>query len=175
MNLPRFGLTHPTIVLVFVVVILATGLFNLSTMSRREDPEITIRDALVLTNWPGASAQRVADLITDPLEAAISEISEVDTIKSKSLVGTSIIQVTLDDAIKDTDQIWDDLRAKVRLAQGKLPLGAGRPFVNSDFGDVFEIVFAVYQIPRPGKRKIENVYSFRQLEKLAERIEDELD
>ena len=175
MNLPRFGLTHPTIVLVFVVVILATGLFNLSTMSRREDPEITIRDALVLTNWPGASAQRVADLITDPLEAAISEISEVDTIKSKSLVGTSIIQVTLDDAIQDTDQIWDDLRAKIRLAQGKLPLGAGRPFVNSDFGDVFEIVFAVYQTPLPGKQKIEKVYGFRQLEKFAERIEDQLE
>ena len=61
MNLPRFALSHQAIVLTFVVLLLAVGLFNFTTMSRREDPEITIRDALVITVWPGASATRVEE------------------------------------------------------------------------------------------------------------------
>ena len=77
MNLPRFAVTHPAIVIALAAVVTAVGLFNLSTMSRREDPEITVRRALVITNWPGASAIRVEELVTDPLEAAISEIAEV--------------------------------------------------------------------------------------------------
>ena len=175
MNLPRFAVTHQAIILSFVIVALGAGLFNLSTMSRREDPELTIRDALVVTRWPGASAQRVEELITDPLEAAASEIAEVDTIRSESLVGISIIQVTLDDNVSDTDQVWDDLRAKVRTAEGTLPQGSGRPLVNSDFGDVYEIVLALYQVPAVGKSTIERPYTPRQLEIFAEQIEDELE
>ena len=71
MNLPRFALVHRPIVLAFMAVILIVGSFNFVTMSRREDPEITIRDALVITPWPGASATRVEELITDPLEDVI--------------------------------------------------------------------------------------------------------
>jgi multidrug efflux pump len=78
MNLPRFSITHQPIVLSFALMATVIGIFNLSTMSRREDPEITIRDALVVTSWPGAPAERVAELITDPLEAAISEIAEIE-------------------------------------------------------------------------------------------------
>lgn len=175
MNLPRFSITHQPIVLSFALVATVVGIFNLSTMSRREDPEITIRDALVVTRWPGASAERVAELITDPLESAISEVAEIDTIESKSMTGISIIEVALDDATTNTDQIWDDVRAKVRAAEGTLPRSAGRPFVNSDFGDVFEILLALYQTPVPGSSNIDNPYSPRQLEIFAERIEDELE
>ena len=84
--------------------------------ARREDPELIIRDALVVTSWPGTAAERVDELITDPLEKAIAENADVDTIKSKSMTGISVIQVTLDDSITDTDQVWDDVRAKVRAA-----------------------------------------------------------
>ena len=175
MNLPRFGVTHQPIVFSVVIIALALGLFNLSTMSRREDPEITIRDALVVTRWPGASAQRIEELITDPLEAAVAEIAEVETIESESVVGASIIQVTLDDRVSNPDQVWDDLRAKVRAAEATLPRGAGRPFVNSDFGDVFEIVFALYQMPSSGNSPVARPYTPRQLEIFAERIEDELE
>ena len=54
MNLPRFAVTHQAIVISFLVVAITIGLFNVATMSRREDPELTIRDALVVTRWPGA-------------------------------------------------------------------------------------------------------------------------
>ncbi|MEA3412356.1 MAG: efflux RND transporter permease subunit [Pseudomonadota bacterium] len=175
MNLPRFALTHRSVVLAFVGVLFASGLFNFADMSRREDPEITIRDALVLTRWPGAPAARVEELLTDPLEKAIAGIAEVETIRSKSLVGLSIIQVTADDAVTDTDQVWDDVRAKVEPVRPRLPNGAGAPWVNSDFGNVYEIVLALHQTPVPGQEAIEHPYSPRQLEVLAERIEDELE
>lgn len=175
MNLPRFGLSHRAIVLAVTLVVLVTGLFNLATMPRREDPEIVIRWATVITDWPGATAARVADLVTDPLEAAISEMPEVARITSRSIVGQSIILVLLEDEITDADQVWDDMRAKVQRARARLPDDAGRPVVNSDFGDVYEILFAIYQVPVAGRTSIERPYSARELEVYAEQIEDELE
>lgn len=173
MNLPRFALNHRPIVLAFVGVLFVVGLYNFTTMPRREDPVITIRDALVVTSWPGAEAIKVEELITDPLERVISEITEVQTVKSISRVGLSVIQVTTDDSVADTDQVWDEVRAKVTPLQHLLPPGA-ETFVNSDFGDVYEIVFAINQIPVTSKTPNEGIYGPRQLELFAEQIEDEV-
>ncbi len=172
MNLPRFALTHRSIVLAFVAVLLVVGTFNFGTMSRREDPELTIRDVLIVTPWPGAPATRVEELITDPIEDVIVEIPEIDTVKSKSMVGLSVIQATAGDAITETDQVWDDVRAKVNNIRDRLPAGSAPPFVNSDFGDVFEIVLALYQTP---PKAVEYSYSPRELEIFAERIEEEIE
>ena len=173
MNLPRFSLAHRSIILAFIVVFLVVGTFNFATMPRREDPEITIRDALIVTPWPGAPATRVEELITDPIEDIIVEIAEVETVKSKSMVGLSVIQVSAADAVMDTDQVWDDVRAKVESIRGELPVGSAPPFVNSDFGDVYEIVFALHQAPLDGAGNYS--YSPRELEKLAKRIEEEIE
>ena len=173
MNLPHFALTHRSIVLAFIVVFLVIGSFNFATMPRREDPELIIRDALIITSWPGAPAIRVEELITDPIEDVIVEIAEVETVKSKSMVGLSVIQVSAGDAVMETDQVWDDVRAKVESIRGKLPLGSEAPFVNSDFGDVYEIVFALHQTPLDGAGDYR--YSPRELELLAERIEEEIE
>ncbi len=175
MNLPKFGLAHRATVLAVVVAVLAIGLFNLTTMPRREDPEITIRGALVMTNWPGASASHVENLITDPLEAVIGEMPEVDRMISRSIVGKSIIQVILEDDVRNPEQVWNSMRARVTQAQSGLPSDAGRPFVNSDFGDVYEILFALYQVPPTGQTEIAHTYSFRDLEILAEAIEEEFE
>jgi len=174
-NLPQYALTHRSIVLLFVVIFLTVGLYNFGSMPRREDPEITIRDALILTPWPGASAERVEELITDPLEKVIIQIAEIDTVKSKSMVGLSVIQVTAGDRIINTDQVWDDVRAKVGSIQSALPPGAARSFVNSDFGDVFEIALALYQVPDSNTKDINSHYTHRELEVIAERIEEEIE
>ena len=175
MNLPRFALTHRQIVLAFMAVLVAAGIFNFGTMSRREDPEIIVRDALVVTPWPGAPANRVAELVTDPLEEVIVEIPEIVTVESKSTVGLSIIQVTASDEVIETDQVWDDVRAKVLAAQSELPIGTGRSLVNSDFGDVNEIVLAMHQEVVPEGANADYVYTPRQLEEFAERIEEEVE
>jgi multidrug efflux pump subunit AcrB len=172
-NLPRFSLTHRSVVLTFVAVLLAIGSFNFSTMSRREDPVIIMRDALIITPWPGAPATRVEELVTDPIENVVVEIPEVVTVKSKSMVGMSVVQVTVDDSVNATDQVWDDVRAKVDSIRSRMPAGAAPPFVNSDFGDVYEIVLALYQAPLEGAGEYN--YSPRELEILAERIEEEVE
>jgi multidrug efflux pump subunit AcrB len=174
MNLPRYALDHRTVVLVFLTVAMVTGLINFLNMPRREDPKVNFRDALLITSWPGASAERVDELITDPLENAIVQIAEIDIIRSKSMTGVSVIQLTADDKVQDTDQVWDDVRAKVETAQSVLPPGSDPPFLNSDYGDVYEIVFALHQVPVQGAAAIEQRYTPRQLERFAERIEDEL-
>ena len=175
MNLPKFSLDHRAVVLAFVGVLLATGLFNFTKMSRREDPEITIRDALVITVWPGASATRVEELVTDPLEDAIAEIAEVESITSKSMVGISILEVTAEDRVTNTDQVWDEVRAKVIPVQQSLPRGTAPPFVFSDFGDVYSICFALHQTASPGRDIIERPYTPRELEVFAEKIEEEIE
>ena len=173
MNLPRFSLTHRSIILALIVVFLVVGTFNFATMPRREDPEITIRDALIVTPWPGAPASRVEELITDPIEDVIVEIAEIETVRSMSMVGLSVVQVTAGDAVTETDQVWDDVRAKVASIRSDLPVGSAPPFVNSDFGDVYEIVFALHQTPLDGVKDYS--YSPRELEELAERIEEQIE
>ncbi|MEM1183188.1 MAG: efflux RND transporter permease subunit, partial [Acidobacteriota bacterium] len=77
MSIPRFSLGHRPLVLALVAVFMGVGLFNFFTMPRREDPQILVRDALVVTSWPGASAKKIEELVTDPLEDVIVEIAEV--------------------------------------------------------------------------------------------------
>ena len=173
MNLPHFAVAHRSIVLLCAAVLLAMGVFNFTTMPRREDPEITIRDALIVTPWPGAPATRVEELVTDAIEDVIVEIPEIDTVKSKSMVGVSIIQAVAEDGVTDTEQVWDDVRAKVDSVRSRLPEGAGEPFVNSDFGDVYEIVFALHSVTLEGAG--EYTYSPRELKVYAERIEEEIE
>ena len=91
------------------------------------------------------------------------------------MVGLSIIQVTAGDDIQNTDQVWDDVRAKVESVQDSLPQGSAPSFLNSDFGDVYEIVFAIHERPAGEAPSSQGFYSARELEIFAERIEEELE
>jgi len=174
-NLPRFALGHRAIVLAAALIAMLVGVATFLEMSRREDPEIVIRVCKVVTRWPGATAEDVENLVTDPLEEAISEIDEVAEITSESRVGLSIISVELSDAVADTDQSWDEVRAKVQNARGALPRGCYPPYVNSDFGDVYVVLLALYQVPLASGEPITHPYTARELEVLADRISDELE
>ena len=175
MNLPQFALTHKPMVVAVVALIAAVGWYNFLNMSRREDPEITVRFATVTTAWAGAPANRVEELITDPIENAVAAIPEVDRITSRSSSGKSVIRVFLEDDIRTPDQIWDDLRAKVRTTHGQLPEGAERPIVHSDHGDVYAVVLALHQVPVGDKKQIDHPYSPRELEVFAEGIKEQLE
>ena len=78
-----------------------------------------------------------AGVFTD--KGLLEPVPEIDTVESKSMVGLSIVQLTADDAVTETEQVWDDVRAKVESIRGQLPLGTAPPVVDSDFGDVYEI------------------------------------
>ncbi|MEQ8765714.1 MAG: efflux RND transporter permease subunit [Planctomycetota bacterium] len=174
MNLPRFAIRHQPVVLTALGIGLALGVTAFWTMPRREDPEILIRTCVVVTHWPGATAEKIEALVTDPIEDAIQRIDEVEEIRSESRVGTSIVSVDIDEQLTEIDQIFDEVRNKVQEASGRLPSGCGRPMVNTSFGDVSVICLVLYQVPLAGESTFERSYSYRELELYAEQIETEL-
>ena len=174
MNITRFSVDHRPIVLTGVLIALLLGVSTFLTMSRREDPEILIRTCVVVTSWPGATASKIEELVTDPLEVAITRIDEVDEIRSESRVGTSILFIDFDETIWEIDQLFDEVRNKVDEATGKLPAGCGRPWVNADFGDVAAVCMALYQVPAEPGGEIRRPYTHRELEIYAELVETEL-
>jgi len=146
MKITEFCLENRTTTLVLTVVMIIAGLGSYENMGRLEDPEFTIKDALIVTQYPGATAQEVEEEITDEIEIAVQQLGQLDEVTSVSYRGLSIVTATMKDSFdKETlPQVWDELRRKVGDAQGRLPPGAGPSVVNDDFGDVYGIFFALY-------------------------------
>lgn len=109
------------------ILIFAWGIFSYQTLPRQEDPELISRTAVVLTPFPGASAERVEALVTEVLESEIAEIEEVDTIESDSRVGFSTVSVGLVDAVENAQPIWSKVRDEMADAAALFPAGAGVP------------------------------------------------
>ena len=127
MSLPRFTLTHRSIILAAIIVAMTLGVVKYLTMPRRADPEYTVRTAIVQTQWPGVEAERVEQLVTFPLEKEILALDDVDVVRSTTWTGLSVIYVDLLDTL-DVDKIqekWEKLRAKVNKVRDRLPEGAG--------------------------------------------------
>jgi multidrug efflux pump subunit AcrB len=146
MDIAKFSIKNKLLVYVLTIVAFAYGIMTYEKMGKLEDPEFTIKDALVITNYPGASAKEVEKEVTNRLEEAIQTLPFVKKIVSKSTTGQSIITVSMKDKYdKDTlPQVWDHLRKKINDTTAYLPPRASKPIVNDDFGDVYGVYFAVY-------------------------------
>ncbi|KGK16374.1 efflux RND transporter permease subunit [Vibrio navarrensis] len=114
-------------------------------LGRLEDPAFTIKDAMVVTSYPGATPQQVEEEVTYPLEKAIQQLPYVDEVNSLSSRGLSQITVSMKKNYgpNDLPQIWDELRRKVNDLKGQLPPGVNAPQVIDDFGDVYGILLAI--------------------------------
>ncbi|OEF48974.1 multidrug transporter AcrB [Enterovibrio norvegicus] len=114
-------------------------------LGRLEDPAFTIKDALIVTSYPGATPQQVEEEVTYPIEKAVQQLVYVDEVTSISSRGLSQITVTMKNNFgpDDLPQIWDELRRKVNDLRGSLPPGVNTPQVIDDFGDVFGVLLAV--------------------------------
>lgn len=136
MNLATLAFAFRKPVLLVLALMLINGFTAYFTLPAKEDPHITIRRAVVTTTYPGLSPERVEQLITKKLEEEIRKIPEVEKISATSSTGLSVIHVEVYDRYFELDPIWQDLRNKVRTAQGNLPSGTQTPFVNDSYGDV---------------------------------------
>ncbi len=145
MDIARLAIKNRVVTLVFTVGLLLGGLNSYNGMSRLEDPEFTIKDALVMTPYQGASATEVEEEVTDALEIAVQQLGQLDKVISKSDRGLSTLTVTVKDQYDKTTlpQVWDELRRKVNDAAGDLPPGAGPSIVIDDYGDVFGVFVAI--------------------------------
>ena len=128
----------------FVALVIG-GIMSYSSMGKLEDPEIPVKAAVVVTVYPGASAQEVETEVTDVLEKAIQRLDNIDNIQSRSMPGYSEITVNIKKGFESfkLPQLWDNLRRKVNDVKGDLPQGAYTPIVNDDFGDVSGIFLAM--------------------------------
>ncbi len=145
MNIAKLALKNRTTVLVLTGVFFLGGINAFSNLAWLEDPEFTIKEALVVTSYPGAAATAVEEEVTDEIEIAIQQLAQLDEVESKSERGLSTVTVRIKDQYdKDTlPQVWDELRRKVNDAQGRLPPGAGPSIVVDDFSDVYGIFIAI--------------------------------
>jgi multidrug efflux pump subunit AcrB len=142
-NITQLALKNDRTTLVLLLVLVLAGIQAYIDMPRAYDPGFIIRTAQVITHFPGASPERVEQLISDKLEKLIQEIPELDFVKSESRTGVSIVQVNIREEYKDMRPIWDSLRRKIDKAADLLPEGVIGPDVNDEFGDVFGIILTL--------------------------------
>ncbi|MFP4485398.1 MAG: efflux RND transporter permease subunit [Campylobacterales bacterium] len=139
----KFSLEKSIVTIVFALLIMIYGLVSFFDLPRAKDPGFTVRTATVVTYFPGASAQRVEQLVTDKLEKTIQQMPEIDNITSTSKSGVSVIFVNILDEYSNMREIWDSLRRKVQKGARELPQSASPPIVNDEFGDVFGTMIAL--------------------------------
>jgi multidrug efflux pump subunit AcrB len=145
MNIAEVSIHKSVITWTMTIVLIVVVVISFQNMSRLEDPEFTIKDAIVATPYPGASAAEVEEEVTNVIEIAIQELGQVEWIESKSMRGMSSIKVHFKDKYDKTklQQVFDQLRRKVNDNQRNLPPGAGPSFVNDDYADVYGIFYAL--------------------------------
>jgi multidrug efflux pump subunit AcrB len=143
MNLTKIAFTYRKSILMVLALLLINGVFAYLTLPAQENPTITIRKAIVTTSYPGMAPERVEQLITRAIEKEIRKIPEVEKLTSTSMTGQSVIHVEIYDRYFNLDNIWQDLRNKVKQAQLNLPEGTSPPFVNDSFGDVSVVTLAL--------------------------------
>ena len=166
MKLVKYFLQKKAVTILLLVLILAGGLFSYIKMGKLEDAPFTIKQALVLTPYPGASPSEVQSPVTDVLEESIQSLGELYYLKTENRTGLSKITVYVKKEIRadEMQQLWDKLRRKVNDVQSKLPAGAGPSVVNDDFGDVLGVFYGL-----TGKS-----HTYRELEDEAKIIKNEL-
>ncbi len=164
--LAKFAIEKSVITWTFTLVLLVAGWISFQNLARLEDPEFTIKNAIITTPYPGASAVEVEQEVTDVIERAVQELGQLLRVESTSSRGVSSVKVTIKDQYDKNGlpQVWDELRRKVNDYQSRLPPGAGPSTVNDDFGDVYGIYLV---LTGPG-------YSYAELNETAKLMRRDL-
>jgi multidrug efflux pump len=144
-NLSKWALDHPALTRYLMVVLMVLGVAAYFQLGQDEDPPFTFRAMVVRTYWPGATAQQVAEQVTDKLERTLQEVPYADKIRSYSKPGESQIIFQLKDSSKPSDvpNVWYAVRKKIGDMRYTLPQGVQGPFFNDDFGDVYGVIYAL--------------------------------
>ena len=166
MNIAEWSIKKSVITWTLTLVTLFLGFMAYQGLSRLEDPEFVIKEAVVLTPYPGASPAEVEQEVTEKIEKAVQEMGQLKRVNSYSSRGMSLVNVEMKDQYDKTTlpQVWDELRRKINDNQKNLPAGAGPSIVNDDFGDVYGVYYAL-----TGEG-----FTFAELKKVAELLKREL-
>jgi len=151
-TISELAFKNDRLMLALVIGLMIFGAFSYFQLRSQEDPKITIRSAVVTTQFPGLAAEKVELLITKTIEEAIRTMPQIEEIRSTSMPGTSIIHAEVFETIsgEELDQIWDELRNEIEAVRGDLPEGTGPYIINDDFGDVAVLTVALLADDRFG-------------------------
>ncbi|MEO7160414.1 MAG: efflux RND transporter permease subunit, partial [Polaromonas sp.] len=144
-NLSRWALEHPALTRYLLLVLMVLGFSAYFQLGQDEDPPFTFRAMVVRTYWPGATAQQVAEQVTDKLERTLQEVPYADKIRSYSKPGESqiIFQIKDSSRASEVPNVWYSVRKKIGDMRGTLPVGVQGPFFNDEFGDVYGVIYAL--------------------------------
>jgi len=144
-NLSRWAIEHPALTRYLLLVLMVLGFVAYFQLGQDEDPPFTFRAMVVRTYWPGATAQQVAEQVTDKIERTLQEVSGADKIRSYSKPGESQIIFQLKDSTQAAAvaNTWYTVRKKIGDMRGTLPGGIQGPFFNDEFGDVYGVIYAL--------------------------------
>ena len=144
-NLSKWAIDHAPLTRYLMVVLMVLGFTAYFQLGQDEDPPFTFRAMVVRTYWPGATAQQVAEQVTDKIERTLQEVPNADKIRSYSKPGESQIILEIKDSTRAAEvaNIWYTVRKKVGDMRYTLPQGVQGPFFNDDFGDVYGVIYAL--------------------------------
>lgn len=166
LNLSAWALQHRALTLFAMLAVAAAGAWAYLGLGRAEDPPFTIKQMVIVTDWPGASADEMMREVTDRIERKLEELPWLDFIQSYSEPGHAVVTVSLKDSTppREVSGLWYQARKKIGDIAPTLPAGVQGPFFNDEFGDVFGIVYAVTG----------DGFSLPQLKHVAEDIREQL-
>lgn len=147
MNIAEFSIKNKVLSVIVILLCLFGGWDAYQNMARFEDPEFTIRTAVVITQYPGASPEEVAREVSEPLETILQQLQEVEDISTTSSAGVSQITVDIKFEFSKNKEalqtVWTKMRNKIADGRGSLPQAASAPYVNDDFGDLYGYSFFI--------------------------------
>ncbi len=145
LNLAEWAIKHKPIVYFFIFFIILGGFWSYFHLGRSEDPDFTIRQAVVTAAWPGATAEQITEQVTDPLEKKLQDTKGLDYLKSFTHDGKTVIYVNLKDSVKkeDIQTRWHEMRNLVNDEWANLPSGVYGPYINDRFDDVYGSIYAI--------------------------------
>ena len=144
-NIARYFVETRAVAMVLLVGVIAWGIFSYFTMPKRKDPDIPVRSALAIVVWPGASAEKIEDLVTRKLETKIAENPKIEKVESNTRNSVVVVTITLRDevSVDGIDKVYDDLQLKLASLNGDMPQGASQIQFVKDFGDTTNLMLTV--------------------------------
>ena len=144
-NVSRWALEHDALTRFLMIVLMLLGVAAYFQLGQDEDPPFTFRAMVVRTYWPGATAQQVAEQVTDKIERTLQEVPYADKIRSYSKPGESQVIFQIKDHSRpgEVPDVWYAVRKKIADMKGTLPQGVIGPFFNDEFGDVYGVIYAL--------------------------------
>ena len=166
MNLTALAVKNSVFTYFAYSLLSIAGIAAFFNLGQLEDPEFTVKTAVIVTQYPGASAEEVELEVTDRIELAIQEMHQLDFVESLSRAGLSIISLDIKQEYwaDRLPQVWDELRRKINDVEPSFPPGVGTPDISDDFGDVYGFQLAVTG----------DGFSYAELEKYAKELKKEL-